>query len=87
MFANIIKSIIEDSKSTDKPLTQNDIAEILGMTKQSFSNKMQRDTFTVTDVVKIATALNMQLVLKGDNEYIIRYPLLGLTAYLTPLQS
>ncbi len=72
MFANIIKSIIEDSKSTDKPLTQNDIAEILGMTKQSFSNKMQRDTFTVTDVVKIATALNMQLVLKGDNEYIIK---------------
>ena len=72
MFANIIKSIIEDSKSTDKPLTQNDIAEILVMTKQSFSNKMQRDTFTVTDVVKIATALNMQLVLKGDNEYIIK---------------
>lgn len=72
MFANIIKSIIEDSKSTDKPLTQNGIAEILGMTKQSFSNKMQRDTFTVTDVVKIATALNMQLVLKGDNEYIIK---------------
>ena len=72
MFANIIKSIIEDSKSTDKPLTQNDIAEILGVTKQSFSNKMQRDTFTVTDVVKIATALNMQLVLKGDNEYIIK---------------
>lgn len=72
MFANIIKSIIEDSKSTDKPLTQNDIAEILGMTKQSFSNKMQRDTFTVTDVVKIAMALNMQLVLKGDNEYIIK---------------
>ncbi len=72
MFANIIKSIIENSKSTDKPLTQNDIAEILGMTKQSFSNKMQRDTFTVTDVVKIATALNMQLVLKGDNEYIIK---------------
>ena len=72
MYANIIKSIIEDSKSTDKPLTQNDIAEILGMTKQSFSNKMQRDTFTVTDVVKIATALNMQLVLKGDNEYIIK---------------
>lgn len=72
MFANIIKSIIEDSKSTDKPLTQNDIAEILGMTKQSFSNKMQRDTFTVTDVVKIATVLNMQLVLKGDNEYIIK---------------
>ena len=31
MFANIIKSIIEDSKSTDKPLTQNDIAEILGL--------------------------------------------------------
>ena len=72
MFANIIKSIIEDSKSTDKPLTQNDIAEILGMTKQSFSNKMQRDTFTVQDAVKIAEYLGMNLILKGEDEYIIK---------------
>ena len=72
MFANIIKEIIENSKNNGKVINQKDIALALGMTKQSFSNKMQRDTFTVADVVKIATALNMQLVLKGDNEYIIK---------------
>ena len=42
------------------------------MTKQSFSNKMQRDTFTAEEVVKIANYLGMKAVLKGENEYIIR---------------
>ena len=42
------------------------------MTKQSFSNKMQRDTFTAEEVVKIAEYLNMKTILKGDNEYIIK---------------
>lgn len=72
MFANTIKEILEDYKNVGKNLTQNDLAIVLGMTKQSFSNKMQRDTFTAEDVVKIATYLNMKAVLKGDNEYIIR---------------
>jgi len=72
MFANTIKEIIEDYKKSGKNLTQNDLAGVLEMTKQSFSNKMQRDTFTAEDVVKIAKYLNMKVVLKGDNEYIIK---------------
>ena len=44
MFSNTIKEIIEDYKRNGKVLTQNDLAKVLGMTKQSFSNKMQRDT-------------------------------------------
>ena len=72
MFANTIKEILEDYKKDGKNLTQNDLATVLGMTKQSFSNKMQRDTFTAEEVVKIANYLNMKAVLKGDNEYMIK---------------
>ena len=72
MFANTIKEILEDYKKSKKNLTQNDLANALGMTKQSFSNKMQRDTFTAEDVVKIAEYLNMKDILKGDNEYSIK---------------
>ena len=72
MFANTIKEILEDYKKSKKNLTQNDLANALGMTKQSFSNKMQRDTFTAEDVVIIAEYLNMKAILKGDNEYSIK---------------
>jgi len=72
MFASTIKEILEDYKKDGKNLTQNDLAVVLGMTKQSFSNKMQRDTFTAKEVVKIADYLNMKAILKGDNEYIIK---------------
>lgn len=72
MFSNIIKEIIENYKNNGKSITQKDIASALGMTKQSFSNKMQRDTFTVEDAVKIAEYLNMNLILKGEDEYIIK---------------
>lgn len=72
MFANTIKEILEDYKKSGKNLTQNDLANVLGMTKQSFSNKMQRDTFTAEEVVKIASYLNMTAIIKGENEYIIK---------------
>lgn len=72
MFSNVIKNILDDYKKTGKSLTQNDLAKVLGMTKQSFSNKMQRDTFTAEDVVKIAEFLNMKVILKGENEYIVK---------------
>lgn len=72
MFANTIKEILEDYKKDGKNLSQNDLAVVLGMTKQSFSNKMQRDTFTAEEVVKIAKYLNMKAVLQGDKEYIIK---------------
>lgn len=72
LFSNTIKDIIENSKKEGRNLTQNDFAKVLGMTKQSFSNKMQRDTFTIEDTLKIAAFLNMKLILKGDEEYIIK---------------
>ena len=74
MFANIIKEIIENNKNNVKVINQKDIALSLGMTKQSFSNKMQRDTFTVNDAVKIANYFGMNLILKGEgeDEYIIK---------------
>lgn len=72
MFSNVIKNILDDYKKAGKSLTQNDLAKVLGMTKQSFSNKMQRDTFTAEDVVKIAEFLNMKVILKGENEYIVK---------------
>ncbi len=72
MFSNVIKNILDDYKKMGKSLTQNDLAKVLGMTKQSFSNKMQRDTFTAGDVVKIAEFLNMKVILKGENEYIVK---------------
>ena len=72
MFANTIKEILESYKVKGKILTQNDLAKVLGMTKQSFSNKMQRDTFTVEDAVKIAEFLNMKIIIKGEEDYIIK---------------
>ncbi len=72
LFANTIKEILESYKVKGKILTQNDLAKVLGMTKQSFSNKMQRDTFTVEDAVKIAEFLNMQIIIKGEEDYIIK---------------
>ena len=72
MFATTIKKILEDYKEDGKNLTQNDLANVLGMTKQSFSNKMKRDSFTVEDMIKIASFLDMQVILKGESEYIIK---------------
>ena len=72
MFAQTVKDIIEENKGNGKIINQKDLAQVLGMTKQSFSNKIQRDTFTVSDVVKISDYLGMQLILKGENEYIIK---------------
>lgn len=72
MLADTIKEIIEDYKSNGKSITQNDFAKALGMSKQSFSNKMQRDTFTVEDVIKVADFLNMKVVLTGEKEYTIK---------------
>lgn len=33
---------------------------------------MARDTFTVDDLVKIANYLKMQVILKGEKEYVIQ---------------
>ena len=73
MFANTIKEIIEDYKKENKILMQNELAQVLGMTKQSFSNKMQCDTFTVEDMKKICSYLNMQVIVRSDKkDYIVK---------------
>lgn len=60
-----------DYKAEGKKVNQQDLANVLGMTKQSFSNKMARDTFTLEDVIKIADFFNMKVILQGESEYII----------------
>ena len=71
IFSNIIKEILADYKAEGKKVNQQDLANVLGMTKQSFSNKMARDTFTLDDVIKIAEFFNMKVILQGENECII----------------
>lgn len=71
IFSNIIKEILADYKAEGKKVNQQDLANVLGMTKQSFSNKMARDTFTLEDVIKIADFFNMKVILQGESEYII----------------
>lgn len=64
--------------STDKKITQLEMANTLGISKQNFSNKVQRNTFSPDELVKIANMLNMELVfidkdsvLKSGNKYVI----------------
>lgn len=67
-----IKAIIEDKK-----VTQTELAERINVTKQNLNNKMNRDNFSTLELVEIADALEMQLILKNTSdgkEYVIDYP-------------
>lgn len=62
---------------TDKDMSQIKLAEEINITRQNLSNKMNRDKFSALELVEIADALGMNLMLKDkDNgkEYIIDYP-------------
>lgn len=72
IFANIIRKILKDCEDEGKKVTQVELANAIGISKQGFTNKMTRDSFFIDDVVKIADYLGMQVVLKGSNEYIIK---------------
>ena len=68
----VIKGILKD-----KNVTQVELAEKINVTKQNLSNKMNRDNFSALELVEIADALEMQLLLKNTSdgkEYIIDYP-------------
>ena len=68
----VIKDILKD-----KQATQIELAEKIHVTRQNLSNKMTRDNFSTIELVEIADALEMQLVLKDKNngkEYVIDYP-------------
>ena len=46
--------------SKEKKVTQLEMANTLGISKQNFSNKVQRNTFSPDELVKIANMLNME---------------------------
>ena len=49
--------------SKDRKITQLEIAEHLGISKQNFSNKMQRNTFSPDELSRIASLFNMELAI------------------------
>lgn len=76
----VIKDILEL-----KDISQVKLAEEINVTRQNLSNKMNRDKFSALELVEIADALGMALVLKdkdsineedlkNNREFIIDYP-------------
>ena len=68
----VIKNILKD-----KNISQVELAEKIKVTKQNLSNKLNRDNFSTLELVEIADALNMKLILKNvsdKTEYLIDYP-------------
>ena len=64
--------------SKEKKVTQLEMAETLGISKQNFSNKIQRNTFSPDELVKIADRLGMELAfidkdaeIKNGTKYVI----------------
>ena len=66
----VLETIIKE-----KHISKGELAERIGITKQNMSNKIKRDNFSALELVEIADALDVQLILKdGKNEYRIDYP-------------
>lgn len=64
--------------SKEKKVTQLEMANTLGISKQNFSNKVQRNTFSPDELAKIANLLNMELafvdkeaIVQNGNKYVI----------------
>lgn len=64
--------------SKDKKVTQLEMAKTIGISKQNFSNKAQRNTFSPDELVSIAEMLNMELAfidkdatIQDGNKYVI----------------
>lgn len=53
-----------------KKVTQQEMAEALGISKQNFSNKVQRNTFSPDELVKIADMLDMKIAFIDKNAVI-----------------
>ena len=60
--------------SKDKNVTQLEMANAIGISKQNFSNKVQRNTFSPDELVKIADMLDMEIAFvdKVGRKYIIK---------------
>lgn len=56
-------------------LTQGDLADRLGITKQNMNNKLSRDNFTSQELCNIAQILHFSVVLDTDTgRTVIDYP-------------
>ena len=53
--------------SGNKKVTQLEMAAALGISKQNFSNKVQRNSFSPDELVKIADMLGMELAFIDKN--------------------
>lgn len=62
---------MDDSEKNGRKVTQQELANVLEISRQGFTNKMARDSFFIDDVVRIANYLGMKVILKGVNEYVI----------------
>ena len=58
-------------------LTQADLAESLGITKQNVNNKLNRDNFTSQELCKIARILQFKVTCDSDTGHtVIDYPII-----------
>lgn len=70
-ISNIIKDILKE-----KGMTQTELANLLGSTRQNFNNKMSRDNFTIKEIKLIAEVLDLKLIIintENKKEYVIEY--------------
>ena len=72
-----LKQTIKDI-SKAKKITQLEMAEVLGISKQNFSNKVQRNTFSPDGLAKLADSSRMELAfidknadIKNEEKFII----------------
>lgn len=59
----------------DLNMTQVELAEAIGSTRQNLSNKLVRDNFTAKELSKICDVLKLTIVLKSADkkEYEVKY--------------
>lgn len=64
-----------------KNVSKMEFAESIGITKQNLSNKFKRDNFSALELVEMADALGMELILRQstnkslkEGEYLLDYP-------------
>lgn len=69
IFARVVRQILNDSKESGNRITQQELANVIEISKQGFTNKMTRDSFTDEDMYRIASYLNMRIIIKGEKEY------------------
>lgn len=63
MVSGIIKSIMKS-----KGLNNIQMAELLGIKPQSFTNKLFRDSYTVEELIKILDVLDCKLIIQPNPE-------------------